>query len=109
MLSGVQQTIPPDVLALMVSAGTEVTELYVRAVEAFFSKDVNNAVRIMKFRQKMDKIDVEITSRAFTGPQKSAELVCGICSIRDSIKRIAYSTFNIAETAVNRAFKEAST
>ena len=108
MLSGAQQTIPNDVLALMVSAGTEVTELYVQAVEAFFSKDVTNAVRIMKFRQKMDKIDVEITSRAFTGPQKSAELVCGICSIRDSIKRIAYCTFNIAETAVNRAFKEAT-
>jgi hypothetical protein len=35
----------------------------------------------MKHRQKMDKLDVEITSKSFTGPQKSAELVCGICSI----------------------------
>jgi phosphate uptake regulator len=108
MLSGAKQTIPDDVLALMISAGTEVAQLYVQAVEAFFSKDVNAAVKIMKFRQKMDKIDVEITSRAFTGPQKSAELVCGICSIRDNIKRIAHCTFNIAETAVNRAFKVAT-
>ncbi len=107
MLNGAKQTIPDDVLALMVTAGTEVTELYVKAVEAFFTKDVNAAVNIMKYRQKMDKTDVEITSRSFTGPQKSAELVCGICSIRDNIKRIAHCTFNIAETAVNRAFKEA--
>jgi phosphate uptake regulator len=108
MLNGAKQTIPDDVLALMINAGTEVAQLYVQAVEAFFSKDVNAAVKIMKFRQKMDKIDVEITSRAFTGPQKSAELVCGICSIRDNIKRIAHCTFNIAETAVNRAFKVAT-
>jgi phosphate uptake regulator len=108
MLNGAKQTIPNDVLALMISAGTEVAQLYVQAVEAFFTKDVNAAVKIMKFRQKMDKIDVEITSRAFTGPQKSAELVCGICSIRDNIKRIAHCTFNIAETAVNRAFKVAT-
>jgi phosphate uptake regulator len=105
MLNGANQTIPDDVLALMINAGTEVAELYVKAVEAFFSKDVNAAVGIMKHRQKMDKLDVEITSKSFTGPQKSAELVCGICSIRDNIKRIAHCTFSIAEIAVNRAFK----
>jgi phosphate uptake regulator len=108
MLNGAKQSIPDDVLALMITAGTEVTELYVKAVEAFFSKDVTTAVNLMKYRQKLDKTDVEITSRAFTGPQKSAELVCGICSIRDNIKRIAHCTFNIAETAVNRAFKVAT-
>ena len=108
MLNGAKQTIPNDVLALMINAGTEVAELYVKAVEAFFSKDVNAAVGIMKHRQKMDKLDVEITSKSFTGPQKSAELVCGICSIRDNIKRIAHCTFSIAEIAVNRAFKVAT-
>jgi phosphate uptake regulator len=107
MLNGAKQTIPSYVLKLMVTAGIEVTELYVKAVEAFFSKDVNAAVNIMKYRQKLDRNDIEITSKSFTAPQKNAELVCGICSIRDNIKRIAYCTFNIAETAVNRAFKVA--
>ncbi len=108
MLHGAKQTIPDDVVALMVSAGAEVTDLYVKAVEAFFSKDVTAAVNIMKYHQRMEKLDVDITSKSFTGPQKNAELVCGICSIRDNIKRIAHCTFNIAETAVNRAFKPAS-
>ena len=92
----------------MISAGTEVAELYVKSVQAFFSKDVNAAVGIMKHRQKLEKLDVEITSKAFTGAQKSAELVCGICSIRDNIKRISHCTFSIAEIAVNRAFKMAT-
>jgi phosphate uptake regulator len=105
MLNGAKQTIPDDVLTLMISAGTEVAELYVKAVQAFFSKDVNAAVGIMKHRQKLEKLDVEITSKSFIGQQKSAELVCGICSIRDNIKRISHCTFSIAEIAVNRAFK----
>lgn len=108
MLNGAKQAIPDDVRALMVTAGEEVAQLYVKAFEAFFSKDVNAAVDIMKYRNKLDKLDIEITSKAFMGPQKSAELVCGICSIRDNIKRIAHCTFSIAEIAVNRAFKVAS-
>jgi phosphate uptake regulator len=107
MLNGTKQKIPDDVLALMISAGTEVADLYVRAVSAFFAKDVVAAVEIMKYKQKMDKVEVDIASKSFTGPPKNAELVCGICSIRDNIKRISHCAFSIAEIAVNRAFKVA--
>ncbi|MDT8781635.1 MAG: phosphate uptake regulator PhoU [Candidatus Bathyarchaeota archaeon] len=105
MLSGANQTIPGEVIELMITAGTQVADLYVKSVEAFFSKDVDAAVGIMKCRNKLEKLDIEMTSKAFIGPQKEAELVCGICSIRDNIKRISHCTFSIAEIAVNRAFK----
>jgi SUMO ligase MMS21 Smc5/6 complex component len=59
----------------------------------------------MKHRQKIEKLDSEIAAKAFTGKPKNAELVCAICSIRDNIKRIAHCALNIAEIAVNRAFK----
>ena len=61
----------------------------------------------MKYKQKMEKVEVDIASKSFTGPPKNAELVCGICSIRDNIKRISHCAFSIAEIAVNRAFKVA--
>lgn len=105
MLSGANQTIPEEVIELMITAGTQVADLYVKSVEAFFSKDIEAAVGIMKSRNKLEKLDIEMTSKAFIGPQKEAELVCGICSIRDNIKRISHCTFSIAEIAVNRAFK----
>ena len=105
MIDGSQQKIPSEVLELMITAGTEVTDLYAKAVTAFFSKDVPFAVEIMKHRQRIEKLDVDIASKAFTGKPKSAELVCAICSIRDNIKRISYSALNIAEISVNRAFK----
>ena len=40
MLDGTQQKIPDDVLELMVTAGTEAVDLYVKSANAFFSKDV---------------------------------------------------------------------
>jgi phosphate uptake regulator len=105
MLEGSKQKIPDDVLDLMVTAGTEAVDLYVKSVNAFFSKDVPFSVEIMKKQKRIKKLDQEIASKAFMGKQKNSELICGICSIRDNIKKIADSAANIAEIAVNRAFK----
>ena len=105
MLDGSKQKIPDDVLELMFTAGTEAVDLYVKSVNAFFSKDVPFSVEIMKYQQRIEKLDQEIAVKSFTGKHKNAELVCGICSIRDNIKRIADCAANIAEIAVNRAFK----
>ncbi len=105
MLEGRQQTIPNDVLELMVTAGTEATDLYNQAVTACLSKDVPFSVALMNRQKRIEKLDIEITSVAFTGEGKTPELVCALCSIRDDIKKIADSAVNIAEIAVNRAFK----
>ncbi len=105
MLHGTKNKIPEEVLEPMIAAGTEAANLYVKSVIAFFDKDVSASVEIMKQQQRIEKIDVEIASKAFTGTPKSAELVCAICSIRDNIKKIYQGTFRIAETSVNRAFK----
>lgn len=105
MLEGRHQMIPNDVLELMVTAGIEAIDLYAKAVTAFLSKDVPFSVELMNRQKRIEKLDVEITSKAFTGEQKTAELVCALCSIRDDIKKIADCAVNIAEIAVNRAFK----
>ena len=105
MLNGAKQKIPNEVLSIMISTGAEVLDLYIKGIEAFFSKDVAAAVEIMKFRQTMDKAEMEIATKSFTGPPKSSDLVCGICSIRDDIKRICHCAFSMAEITVNRAFK----
>ena len=106
MLEGTKQEIPEEVLELLVIAGTEAANLYNNSVAAFFSKDVPFSVEILKRQQMLEKLDQEIATRAFTGKQRNAELVCAICSIRDNIKRIGDCAGNIAEIAVNRAFME---
>jgi phosphate uptake regulator len=104
MLDGTKQKIPDDLLELMVNEGMEVVDLYVKAVNAFFQRDVNFSVEIMKQIQRIDKLDQEIATKSFTD-KKNPELVCAICSIREDIKRIAEYAANIAEITVNRAFK----
>jgi phosphate uptake regulator len=105
MLDGSKQKLPDDVLELMVKAGTYAVDLYVKSVNTFFSKDVSFSVEIMKFQQRVEKLDQEIAVKSFTGEPRNSELVCGICSIRDNIKKIADCAANIAEIAVTRAFK----
>jgi phosphate uptake regulator len=105
MIDGSQQKIPDEILELMVTAGTETVDLYVKAFTAFFSRDVPFSVEIMKSQQRMEKLYVDIATKSFVGKQKSAELVCAICSIRDNMRRIAHCALSMAEVAVNRAFK----
>lgn len=105
MLHGTQEEIPKEVGELMVTAGTLAVDSYGKSVNAFFSKDIPFAVEILKNQQRVEKLDQDIASKAFTGQQKNAQLVCAICSIRDNIKRIADCAADIAKIAINRAFK----
>jgi phosphate uptake regulator len=104
MLCGSQLEIPENVLELMFIAGNEALNLYVKAVDTFFSRDVSKSVEILRQREEIAKLDLEIAYRAFAEKQKNEEMVCAICSIRDSIKRIADCAANIAKIAINRAF-----
>ncbi len=105
MLEGRQETIPDEVLELMVFEGNEAIDMYSKAVTAFLTKDVPFSVEIINRRKRIEKLDIEITSKSFTGKQKTAELVCALCSLRDNIKKIADCGESIAKVAVNRAFK----
>jgi phosphate uptake regulator len=108
MLNGLQQNIPENVLELMVIAGNEALNLYVKAVDTFFSKDVSKSVEILRQREEIAKLDSEIAARAFAEKQKNEQLICAICTIRDSIKRIADCAASIARIAINREFSEST-
>ncbi len=105
MLNGSKQRIPDDLRGLMFTAGMEATSLYDKAVATFFSKDVASSNEILEQQEHIEKMDREIASRAFTGRQKNPQLICAICSLRDGILRIADYAADIAEVAINVAFR----
>ncbi|MCK4439917.1 phosphate uptake regulator PhoU [Candidatus Bathyarchaeota archaeon] len=107
ILDGSRLKIPDELLALLFSAGTEAVDLYSKALAAFFSKNVADSVAIMDQEEKIEELDREIASKTFMTRQKNALMVCMVCSIRGSIKGIAECAMNIAETAINRAYKMA--
>jgi uncharacterized protein with PhoU and TrkA domain len=108
MLGETNQRISESILTLMSTAGTEAVDLYAKAVNAFFSKDVAFSNEILERQKKIEKLDQEIASKAFMNKQKNALLVCAICSIRDDIRKIADCATDIAEIAINRAYKMAT-
>jgi len=105
MLDGRGQTVSDPLLELMLTAGTEATDSYFRAVEGFFSEDAASSNEIIEHQNKVEKEDQEIASRAFLDEKKNPLIICAICSIRDSIRRIAEYGADIAEITINRAYR----
>ncbi len=107
MIDGIGEKIPAELLDLMFDEGMEVVDLYVKAVNAFFQRDVNLSVEIIKQIQRIEKLDQEIASTTFMN-KKKPELICAVCSMREDIKKIAVYAANISEVTVNRSFKLSS-
>lgn len=105
LLEESQQKIPDDILPLMFAAGMEAVGSYAKAVKAFFSKDIVASNQVLEQRRKIEKMDQDIASKAFTGKPTDALTVCAICSIREDIKRVADCASDIAEIVINRAYK----
>jgi len=104
LIDGIGEKIPENLLELMADEGMEVVDLYIKAVNAFFQRDTDLSVEIMKQTKRIEKLDQEIASTTFMSSKKP-ELICAVCSIREDIKRIGFYATNIAELTVNRAFK----
>ena len=105
MLDGSRQKISDQLLTLLFTAGTEAVNLYDKALTAFFSKNVANSVKIIEQEKRIEKLDREIASKTFMSKQKNPLIVCMICSIRSSMRGIAECAVDIAEIAINRAYK----
>ncbi|MEM3731539.1 MAG: PhoU domain-containing protein [Candidatus Bathyarchaeia archaeon] len=88
----------------MYAAGCDVLASYDKAVNALLSNDVKCADEIIENQLKMGMLDQEIASLAFL-KEKSTEVICASCSIRDSILRIAEYAADIAEITIHRSYK----
>jgi phosphate uptake regulator len=104
MIDGMGEKIPSNMLELLYDEGMEVVDLYIKAVNAFFQRDTDFSVEIMKQIKRIERLDQEIASTTFMN-NKKPELICATCSIREDIKRIAFYAENIAEVTVNHSFK----
>lgn len=108
MLEERKKRISEDLLKKICVAGDMVLSLFDKAFEAFLSNDVGISIEVIKnSEEKVNRLYNEIAYLTFL-KESDAEVVCACCSIRDSIKRIADCTVDIAKTAINRSFKSSS-
>ncbi len=106
MLDGERLTIPDSLVKLIFVSGTEAIDSYDKAVKSFLSKDVTSCNEIIERQREIEKLGREISSQSFLIPHMNAVAICAVCSIRDSIERIAEWTANIAESVILRSYEE---
>jgi len=80
--------------------GNEAMGLYDEAVKAFFSKDADSSNELIRRQSRLD----EKLSACAVGETNPA-IACMICSIRDSLRRVAEYSADIAEITINHSFK----
>jgi len=80
--------------------GKEVLELYDEAAKAFFSGDADTSNDLIRRQNKLGE-----KLAACTVGETNATLACMMCSIRDSLRRIAEYSADIAEITINHSHK----
>jgi len=91
-------------LEYILNLGNETFELYNEAVRAFFSKDPVSSNDLINRQNELDQ-----KLAACTVGETNPLLACMMCSIRDSLRRVAEYAADIAEITINHLYKPAST
>jgi len=86
------------------AAGCDALANYDKAVNSMLANDVKCSDEIIENQARIEKLDQEIASLAFL-KEKSTEVICACCSIRDSILRIAENSADIAEITILRSYR----
>lgn len=103
MLEGRRKKVSESILEKMYVAGSDALASYDKAVNALLSNDVTCSDEIIESQVRIEKLYQEIASLAFL-KEKSTEVICACCSIRDSIQRMAEYVADIAEITIDRFY-----
>jgi len=96
---------PKDAYPVLIESAEVAYDAYTRAVDAYLSKNVEDANDIIDLQDKIEELGQSITPLPYSGESGAKEVLCHICVIRDSIKRISEYAADIAELTIDRTFK----
>lgn len=104
LLEGKLKKISGHLLEKMCEVGRDALDSYDKAVNAFFSNDVIHSDEIIESQIRLEKLDEEIASLTFL-KEKSSEVICACCALRDSVMRIAEYAADVAEITIDQSYK----
>jgi len=90
-------------LEYILNLGNETFDLYNEAVRAFFSGDTASSNDLISRQNELDQ-----KLAACTVGETNPLLACMMCSIRDSLRRVAEYAADIAEITINHSYKPTS-
>ena len=96
---------PKDTYPVLIESAEVAYDAYTRAVDAYLSKNVEDVNEIIDLQDKIEELEQSITPLPYSGESEAKDVLCHICVIRDSIKRISEFAADIAELTIDRTFK----
>lgn len=97
--------LPKTVFYVLFKASEIAFEIYDLSVEAFLSKDLTNINAIIDKQQAISALEETIKPLPYVEGSSKKDELCHICIIRDSITRISTNAADIAELAIDNAYK----
>ena len=97
--------LPRDIYPVLIKSAEVSFELYDRAVQSFLSKEVNLTDDIIDKQKAIERLGEEITPLPFHGESEERNVLCHVCIIRDSIKRVSEYAADIAELTIDSSYK----
>lgn len=96
--------IPEKIFSILVNAAEIAFTSYDMAVESFLSKNVDHTNEIIEGQNRIETLGELITPLPYFGERQQQVIVCPLCTMRDSIKRISEYAADIAELTIDRSF-----
>jgi len=102
MLEGREQRLPERLIEVLSTAVSEAMGAYDDSVKAFFSKDSVLANDVINRDDRVEELDRRAAEQ-LTG-EMNPLIVCGTCSMRESITGIMECASDISKVTINHAF-----
>ena len=97
--------LPKDIFHVLLKASEIAFEIYDLSVEAFLSRDLENINAIIDKQEAISVLEETIKPLPYSGDSSKKNEFCHVCIIRDSITRISTNAADIAELAIDNAYK----
>ena len=97
--------LPKQVFHVLHKASEIAFEIYDLSVEAFLSRDLENINAIIDKQQAISALEETIKPIPYTEDSTKKDELCHMCIIRDSITKIGTNAADIAELAIDNAYK----
>ena len=97
--------LPNHIFHVLLKASEIAFEIYDLSVEAFLSKNLEHINAIIDKQESINTLEETIKPLPYTEDSSKKDEFCQICIIRDSITRISTNAADIAELAIDNAYK----
>lgn len=100
---------PKEAFFVLIRAGEIAFDSYDKAVQSFLSNTMDDTKEIIERQREIERLEETIIPLPYSGESEEKNVLCHICIIRDSIKRISEHAADIAELTIDRSFKAENT